>query len=811
MEYAVIEFESGAGLEGQQMIVADERVEHILSHLPEGTSAKAVAQHIPGSQLTKGSAYYNVFSGESCPIVSTDFVTSTSGTGLVHMAPGHGMEDYTVCNEHGIGPAFAPVDDEGRYTGKAFPADPHGRLLTGLDVQTDGVKAVLHVLKDPSAFLPQADVTWEGGSLVLASHQFIHKNPIDWRTKQPIITRATEQWFADVSAIKERAMRSLESVEFIPETGVARLKSFVEGRSQWCISRQRAWGVPIPALYHKETGEAVITDESVAHIISTINKRGTDAWFADPSEDAAWLHPGLEKGMYVRGKDTMDVWFDSGTTWTTLAPRVPDPPADVYVEGTDQHRGWFQSSLLTLNAVQDLSTPPFAPFRTLVTHGFTLDEKGRKMSKSLGNVISPQQILDGTLLPPIKAKKELGRQTGLGEYRKHDSMGPDALRLWVASSDYTKDVTISEPVLKAVHQALQKYRVTFKWILGVMEDYPAAGVVDDFIQDLWFADQMVLHALSKRSSAVWQAYSDNKFYKAVNEINQFVNVDLSAAYFEVIKDRLYADDLVTRRHTQAMLFLILEEMMHMLAPITPHLIEEVWQHMPEGMRDDEEVLHPLQRVWESPFQAAFDEWDGEALDAGLAVLNTVGTAVKAAQEEARQTGKLGSGLACRVELHLPTTTGGIAAKLLTDLDGQDELSELFVVSEVQIVLAEQDPDQHEEERETPAWRYEVPFECGDEQQKATGKAVVLPPQGGKCTRCWQYTVVPDLLEEPESLSQEDREEAEVRKDLCVRCQFVLKEMVEMAEEKDGEEGEEEEEDEEDDDLIDQRRLHRRKF
>lgn len=343
------------------------------STTPEAVSFEVVKTGIVGKDLV-GSEYTNVLRGkeqEPQPIIHADFVSADSGTGLVHLAPGHGMDDYEVCLQHGI-KAVAPVDDLGQFTSAAVPDDPDAFLG----------KSVLDGSADMLKYL---------GGNVLFSHKYKHKYPYDWRTKLPVIIRATEQWFADVGHVKVDALENLQQVKFIPQSGKARLESFVTGRSEWCISRQRAWGVPIPALYNEE-GVAVLTDESVAHIVSVIEERGIDAWWTDAVDDPAWIVPGLE-GTYRRGKDTMDVWFDSGTSWTQT-----DQQADVYLEGTDQHRGWFQSSLLTYTSASGKEGPPF---KTLITHGFTLDQDGKKMSKSIGNTIAPSQIIDGSLLPPV--------------------------------------------------------------------------------------------------------------------------------------------------------------------------------------------------------------------------------------------------------------------------------------------------------------------------------------------------------------------------------------------------------------------------
>jgi isoleucyl-tRNA synthetase len=755
IEYSVIELvnPSGQAESKDQLLIAKDRIEHVLSYLPE-LSARTVVDTIPGSQLCGAdTACLNLFTAVESPIVHADFVTATSGTGLVHMAPGHGMDDYQVCQRLGIGPAFAPVDDEGRYTADAFPASHDASQLQGLDVQTAGVEAVLEVLAKPSKYLPNG-VHQSGSSLVLAAHKFVHKNPIDWRTKQPVIVRATAQWFADVSVIKDRALAALEDVTFIPETGKGRLKSFIEGRSQWCISRQRAWGVPIPALYSVETGEVCVSEAAIDHIISTIEKRGTDAWFSDPQDDPSWLHPSLEPGKWVRGRDTMDVWFDSGTSWTSLTPRVDSgtQQSDVYSEGTDQHRGWFQSSLLTAIASQDPNAKPVAPFRILATHGFTLDGDGRKMSKSLGNVIAPDQIISGTLLlPPSKGKGKGKPPPTPSKSKAQSTLGPDVLRLWVASSDYTRDVAISQPVLQSVQQALQKYRVTFKFLLGVLHDYPSSSPQRDLLSTLDFADRVVLHQLEKCSQSVFEAYRSYKFYAGVSEINKFVNNDLSAFYFEIAKDRLYAGATSTRRHTQTVLVHILKELTKMLGPATPHLIEEVWEWMPRTMKsskpgyEGEEVevdlsLHPFRQVWNAPFNAeAVGVESGVSLSSAMDNFKKISSAVKLAQEEARTARQLGSGLACRVVIELPELDA--ADRDFAFL--RDDLAGLLVVSQAETIPA-RNPESASSSTELE-WRYEQPFQVDVKGQIVEGKVVVLPPTGEKCVRCWKFTAEEENL------------------------------------------------------------------
>lgn len=545
------------------LLVAESRLETLNEKLAKADSTRPESQQdtvygtFEGSQL-QNLKYLNRLRGKNAPaqpIIHADFVSADSGSGLVHMAPGHGFDDYEVCNSHGI-PVVAPIDDMGRFSKDAFPDAPE-LLQSAPSIIEGGGQNVLDLLK------PHGDV--------LLVEKYQHKYPYDWRTKKPVVIRATEQWFADVASIKEEALDALKDVRFVPETGKKRLESFVQGRSEWCISRQRAWGVPIPALYD-ETGTAVVDEQVVEHIISVIEERGTHAWWSDPVDDPAWI-PSSLKGTFRRGTDTMDVWFDSGSSWTMMSSR-----ADVYLEGSDQHRGWFQSSLLTRIAAgteNDQSFEKGAPFKQLVTHGFTLDQDGKKMSKSIGNIIEPQQVMDGTLLPPVKRKGKASKGSPT-----YDALGPDALRLWAASSDYTRDVVIGVPVLQSIHTALVKYRTTTKMLLGSMHQFARTA-------PLTATDQIALIQLQDTMDEVGKAFDNHEFYKGYNALNRWINNDLSAFYLETLKDRLYCGD------GGGVLEPILYGFLRMLAPMTPLLVEEAWDHRPEWMKSDTYVIHPV--------------------------------------------------------------------------------------------------------------------------------------------------------------------------------------------------------------------------
>lgn len=754
----------------EMVIIATSRIDEYQKMV--GRDLIVVVSGLRGAHLAGQLNYENPFQKANGlqPVLHADFVTDSSGTGLVHMAPGHGMEDYNACSALGI-EAFAPVDDAGTFTREAFPEQPH--LLEGLavsDLKKTGSNAILN-------YLDKQD-------LLRAKHNYRHKYPVDWRTKQPVIVRATAQWFANVDNIKTGAMKAIEDVKFLPETGRSRLESFIQGRSQWCISRQRAWGVPIPALYKVlENGQldAAMDAETIQHIIKVIKKRGINAWWTDAQDDPAWRPQHLE-GPFVRGRDTMDVWFDSGTSWAMLPARGDQPVADVYFEGTDQHRGWFQSSLLTHIATQSFKDGMVkAPYKTLITHGFTLDSEGRKMSKSLGNVIAPEQITSGELLPPVKRKKQKGVKSveARNATPTYDAMGSDALRLWVASSDYMRDVTIGQPVLMAVNQALHKYRVTFKWLLGVLSLPSCPPLYRSFgdvrselvgqhdleasqapLQSL--ADRLAVHRLTKVSHDVHGYYNKYEFFKGVNLINKYVTNDLSAFYFETLKDRIYTGHKADCQELQKVLGLIFYELLQMLAPVCPLLVEEVWDHAPEALKHNS--VHPARAIW-TPLARA--DPDTQAfLNETQVYLDRINTAVKAAQERLRVEKKLGSSLESAVAIHSgegqpcqwftnhfsKALNGPDAKDVAQPLSPaqRDELAGLFVVSGVEMGWSGETSTGR-----ALAYAEEEDFVV-DEEKAWKGKVVVHQALAGKCPRCWRY---------------QKHEEQE----LCGRCEEVVKE------------------------------------
>ena len=672
---------------------------------------------IKGSGLADATYVDEAFTGESRRFLHADFVSADSGSGLVHLAPGHGQDDYQLCLKHEI-EAFAPIDDEGRFTRIASPRNPD--LLYGKEVLYRGNKDILNFLT--------------GKGHLLSSDKFRHKYPYDWRSKQPVIIRATEQWFADIEGVKEDALMSLEAVKFVPEGRKERLKSYVRSRNEWCISSQRAWGVPIPAIFNNETGQAVMTEESIDHIIAKIGARGTDAWWTDDPTDPAWLLPSLKDtdrlGKYSRGKDTMDVWIDSGTSWTQIhSTAIPgaQSTADVYIEGSDQHRGWFQSSLLTCIAQQQAGNPsekPQAPFRTLITHGFTLDEHSRKMSKSVGNVISPDQIMDASLLPPLKRRPKDVQSPATTKSVLHDAMGPDALRLWVASCDYTNDVIISQTVLKAINGTLSKYRVTFKLLLGMLDHYFPHNVQPNH-DEFEILDQIAIMQLGQATERVFAFYGQFEFNRAVQEINRYINTDLSSFYIESIKDTIYADSQYNQRRLQAqyVLFQIYLSMLELLSPVTPLLVEEVLDYAPIQLQTVTSTSRMKQFPREFPSQ-----WRHEGLAKELPWLLTANEAVKNAQEQARAAKNMGMSLQSEVFFQLPEAQGNSEA-LSKFSNYRSALEALLVVSKVAfceglLPVAVK----------SAQWAYHAEFDL-------TGRRViahVYAPQKRKCIRCWKY-------------------------------------------------------------------------
>ncbi|KAG9005898.1 isoleucine-tRNA ligase, partial [Tulasnella sp. 427] len=640
------------------LIIGKDRLEALNKVLGEFE----VLDILPGSALT-GTAYSHLFHPSTSPaplVTEWSDVEANTGTGLVHMAPGHGKEDYAALTATGLlnkVNIVCPVDDGGRYTEEVVGLAKDaaiGERLRGKEVLSDGGKEMVGILKEYGVLVGQGTLK--------------HKYPYDWKTKKPIILRATSQWFANVDDIKGAALKALGKVKFQPEISRSRLESFVRERSEWCISRQRAWGVPIPALYDAETNEAILTAESLDHIIPVLSERGVDHWFEGPVED--FIPPRLRNNgrKYVKGTDTVDVWFDSGTSWSLIKERIPKEDrgrlCDVYLEGSDQHRGWFQSSLLTATGAAELGREA-APYKDLITHGFVLDDKGRKMSKSDGNVISPLTIING------------------GENKKKDpAYGADLLRLWAASVEYGRDVSIGPKVLAQSAETLRKLRNSVRFMLANLKDGEAVRGDFQTATQLEFSliDKYVMLHLQQLEQTCWEAYRDYNFPRVVASLNRFATNTLSSLYFDVTKDTLYADAVShpTRRATITVLHEVVRTLIAILSPILPHLAEEVNQTL------HEQRSQTPSSAFTSGWRKLSSNWNDPSVSRRMDTLLQVRSEVMIALEQARKDKRIGGSLEAALEIVLPDTkaTNSIAEILLTE---ESILKTLFVVSDVQVL------------------------------------------------------------------------------------------------------------------------------
>ncbi|ORX71494.1 isoleucyl-tRNA synthetase [Linderina pennispora] len=688
LDYALVRV-SGGGEPASTMLVGKDRLEKIASLLPPESNVEVVRE-FKGADLD-GLVYNSVLRGKECKIMLADYVSADSGTGLVHSAPGHGKEDYEAGLANGL-EVYSPVDDHGRFTSDA------GSGLEGLEVLGDGASKVIEMLGEQN--------------VLLHSDKFVHSYPYDWRTKQPIIQRATPQWFANIKNLKQAAWDSVKDVQIVPEAGRRRLEAFVTGRSEWCISRQRVWGVPIPALYNARTGEPLMTVESIDHIISVFRANGgSNSWWTLPVEEFLLPEYRSSGETYVRGSDTMDVWFDSGSSWKLLEKRAEPregPYADVYLEGSDQHRGWFQSSLLTSTAVRGVS-----PYKTLVTHGFTLDEQGRKMSKSIGNTLAPSFVISG------------------GKDKKKDpAYGVDLLRLLIGSTDYTQDVSFGPTVFSSFSDTIRKIRNTTRFMLGNLDGFTKDMEVP--YEQLQPIDRYVLHELHHFKQRARKAFDKHEFFRAMQALNNFTNSTLSAFYFDVCKDRLYADAVadLSRRSVQTVLYKILVNYTTTLAPVTCHLAEEIWEFSEPVRGSNGGEFSVFQQKWDQTDAA----WDDAVLAEEWAGLKKVRSLANRAIEAARQDKVIGSSLEAELDIYvaLDSRLGRLLAQYA------DSLRQTSITSQVRVHDASQLPAGPAEFVETD----EIAF--GGEATKVT--AVCQRSSLHKCPRCWNlHSTEPEAL------------------------------------------------------------------
>ena len=599
IKYSVVEQTTGV-CKHKYLIVAEDLVDK-LSQVFE-TSLKIRAT-FSGNLLENTIYRHSLFDRECKIVIGGDYINTSSGTGLVHTAPGHGQEDYLVGQKYGL-EILSPVDNKGILTEEAGP-------FAGLNVLKDANEVIINRLKEEKVLIKE--------------ELYEHKYPYDWRTKKPTIFRATEQWFASVEGFRAHAINAIKNVNWIPSQGINRITSMVNDRSDWCISRQRSWGVPIPVFYDKETNEALLTEETVKNIQEIFARKGANAWWEMSIEKLLPEEYKQDHHRYRKGTDTMDVWFDSGSSWASVIKQQSKSkyPVDMYLEGSDQHRGWFQSSLLTSVAVNGI-----APYKTVLTHGFVLDQQGRKMSKSLGNVINPDVIINGG-----------------NNKKKEPAYGADVLRLWVSSVDYSSDVLVGETILKQISDVYRKIRNTARFLLGNLHDFdPQKDTVS--YEKLPELDRYMLNRIAEVSKEVTKAFETFHFSNFYQAIQNFCIVDLSNFYLDIAKDRLYisSPNSFRRRSCQTVLFLAIKNLSTMIAPVLSHMAEDIWQHS--------SCKHSYNSVFEGGWVDKIQELDQPELKTFWVNLRLIRNDINNVLELARQNKVIGSSLDAKIILHI---------------------------------------------------------------------------------------------------------------------------------------------------------------
>jgi isoleucyl-tRNA synthetase len=709
LDYCLVSHSSYMG--GTNFIVAKNLVESFSSKISSNQNLEIESEILKGSDLVGTVYQHPLFDRQSKIIIGGDYITTESGTGLVHTAPGHGSEDFLVGLKLGL-PLLSPVNDLGCFTEEV------GERFSGLKVLEEGNEEVIKALN-------------ESGSL-LCQEAYNHKYPYDWRTQKPTIMRATEQWFASVNTFRDDALKAIETVQWIPPIGRNRIYSMIESRGDWCISRQRSWGVPIPVFYNKKTNESLLTPETINHIESLFLKHGSNSWWEMSVSDLLPEGP-LRKAAdsYTKGTDTMDVWFDSGTSWSgVLLSRGLSYPADLYLEGSDQHRGWFQSSLLTSVASQGV-----APFKKVLTHGFVLDEKGLKMSKSLGNVVDPVKIIEGG-----------------NNQKENPAYGADTLRLWVSGVDYTHDVCIGSNIMKQSSDSYRKLRNTLRYLIGSLSDFDP---VNDSIptDQLPSIDQYILGLLTKTLNEVERSYDDYQFYKANQAFIQFATSELSSFYLDIAKDRLYISNSseYRRRSCQTVIHILLEQLAVMISPIVPHMAEDVWQNLPYSK--------PTSSVFEKGWINKQDRYPPFEEDFWRKV-RLVRNDFNRCTEIVRQAKVVGASQESQIVIH---TSDEEMKNILVNLQGDkdllaipkltngiDDLRFLFLTSQVSIVNTIEELIE------------KCPYNLTASESESGITIGVSKASGKKCERCWFYS---------ENVGHDDQ-----HSDICLRCANIVRKL-----------------------------------
>lgn len=609
------------------------------------------------------------------PIILGEHVTLDAGTGSVHTAPGHGLEDYEVGCKYGI-EVFSPLDGRGVWTD-----------TVGIDELVDvpyykGNSIVIEMLQNCGALLKQQDIQ--------------HSYPHCWRCKKPVIYRATPQWFVKVDKFRDKALEAVHGVKWIPASGENRIGNMVESRTDWCISRQRAWGVPIPIFYCEDCGEVICNDSTIENVAKMFEKESSDAWVKYSAEELlpeGFVCPKCGKKHFRKEKDIMDVWFDSGVSWRAVVEKRSEElghtPVDMYLEGSDQHRGWFQSSLLTSVATQGK-----APYKQVLTHGFVFGEDGRKMSKSLGNFIRPDDII-----------------------KKY---GADILRLWAASVDYRNDIKIGNNIVGQLVEIFKKTRNTARFLIGNLFDFnPETDYVE--YDELKNIDKFALHKLNKLIEEVTVSFENYEFYKYFQSLQNFAAVDLSSFYLDIVKDRLYTagKKSLSRRACQTVLFENLMALVKILAPVMPHQAEDIWQNVPEVQRGG------LISILLSDWPVVNEKWNNPQLEEDFTKILKSREVVSRAIEPLRADKKVGSSL--EVAIWIKAENDAILKA------NEKDLADIYIVSQANLAK-------------------EKPEDVLNEYVEDGYTVWVTKARGEKCTRCWKYRelnsdgICPDCVE-----------------------------------------------------------------
>ena len=595
------------------------------------------------------------------PIILGEHVTLDAGTGSVHTAPGHGLEDYEVGCKYGI-EVFSPLDGAGKWTDIVEIPE-----LVGVPYYK-GNAMVIEMLENKGALLKQQDIQ--------------HSYPHCWRCKNPVIYRATPQWFVKVDKFRDLALESIKGVKWIPASGENRIGNMVETRTDWCISRQRAWGVPIPIFYCEDCGEVICSDETIENIAKIFEKESSDAWVKYSAEELlpeGFTCPKCGKKHFRKEKDIMDVWFDSGVSWKAVVEKRSEElghtPVDMYLEGSDQHRGWFQSSLLTSVATQGK-----APYKQVLTHGFVFGEDGRKMSKSLGNYIRPDDIIK--------------------------NYGADILRLWAASVDYRNDIKIGNNIIGQLTEIFKKTRNTARFLIGNLFDFDPEV---DYVQydELKNIDKFALHKLNKLIAEVTEAFENYEFYKYFQCLQNFAAVDLSSFYLDIVKDRLYTagKKSLSRRACQTVLYETLQALVRVLTPVMPHQAEDIWQNTPECQRGG------LESILLADWAKINEGWNNPQLESEFEKILKTREVVTRAIEPLRADKKVGSSL--EVAVFVKSDDSEILKQ------NKKDLADIFITSQAHIT-------------ET------APEGVLNEYTEDGITVWVTKAEGEKCERCWKY-------------------------------------------------------------------------